>query len=69
MGHNIDPDSKNVLHPLLERDQIKQRESARPAEVKEDIGIGCITRLIACYRAENIEGANTRIMKFLFMTL
>ena len=53
--HQIHMSAENILHALLDFDEVEQRKALRSVEIEEDIDIGCVECFIAGDRAEEIE--------------
>src|SRR6202158_3717787 len=51
-GHQIDFGAEDALHALLQSHQIEQVEALRTFEIKKNIYVGCVARLVAGDRAE-----------------
>jgi hypothetical protein len=65
--HQVDMSSKDVLHPLLDFHETKQRESAWAIEIKEHIDIRRVERLVASDRSEKEKRANSRTTELGFV--
>ncbi len=68
-GHQIDFRTENILHALLDRDQVEQRETLRAIQIEEYIDVRYFARLITRNRTKKIERADTSIVKLSLVEL
>lgn len=65
--HQIHMRAKDVLHALLEFDQLEQGKALGTVEIEEDIDIGSVDPFVAGDRTEEEECTDARPAKFRFM--
>jgi hypothetical protein len=58
---------ENVLHTLLDFDELEQREALRSVEIEKDIDIGATDRFVARDRAEEKQRTDAGMTELWFM--
>jgi hypothetical protein len=67
--HQIDIGPEDILHPLLQGDEVEQGEAPRPFEIEKQIDVRAVARLVASGRAEEGEGSHPGAAKLGFVPL